>query len=250
MNISTKEIEKITDKVSRFVINNKNNQAFKILKPILDNKVAFVKLDKIGELIGEKGKESYTKFYSFFNKLVEYNAMGSYVIVGRALVSFLDKDFAKVMKKNREYIVVGNVWYVCDIIGERSLGQALVDYFDKTLLTLKIFLKDKNKWIRRSVGVAIHFFNKRVQDNPQKTKKLLKLIEPYMEEKQIDVVKGIGWGLKTIGKYHSKIATDFLIKQIKEGKKLSGTIKRKALEKLDSKDRKKIENLLKEQQIE
>jgi len=68
----------------------------------------------------------------------------------------------------------------------------------------------------------------------------------YIEEKQIDIVKGLGWGLKTIGKYHSKIASEFLIRQIKEGKKLSGTMKRKALEKLEIKDRIRIEKLLKE----
>ncbi len=239
--ISPEEIEKITDEIVNLVLNNKDSRALKILKPILDNKIAFAKLDKIGESIGEKGKGNYNKFYLFFDKLIEYDAMGSYVIAGRALIGFLDKHFEKVMEKSREYIIEGDIWYVCDIIGERSLGYALIDYFDETLLVFKKFLKDENKWVRRSVGVAIHFFSKRVLDDPQKTKKLLKLVEPYIEEKQIDVVKGIGWGLKTIGKYHSKIASEFLIKQIKGGKKLSGTMKRKALEKLEKKDREKVQ---------
>jgi hypothetical protein len=40
--------------------------------------------------------------------------------------------------------------------------------------------------------VAIHFFSKRVADQPEKTKILLHVVEPYLEEKQKDFVKGVG----------------------------------------------------------
>jgi hypothetical protein len=53
-------------------------------------------------------------------------------------------------------------------------------------------LKDENKWVKRSVGVAIHFFSKRLLTEPDKTRRLLDLIESHIEEKQTDVVKGIG----------------------------------------------------------
>ncbi|MBU7016143.1 MAG: DNA alkylation repair protein [Theionarchaea archaeon] len=87
------------------------------------------------------------------------------------------------MEKSREYIIKGDTWYVCDIIGERSLGHALVNSFDKSLPWFKKFLNDENKWVKRSVGAAIHFFSKRVIDQPEKTQLLLDLTEPHIEEK-------------------------------------------------------------------
>lgn len=104
--------------------------------------------------------------------IIDYEAIEGFVIVGQALISLLENEFEQVIWKSREYIVKGDKWYVYDIIGERSLGYALVDHFDETLPWFKWFLKDENKWVRRSVGVAIHFFGKRVLDKPDRTKTL------------------------------------------------------------------------------
>lgn len=85
--------------------------------------------------------------------------------------------------------------------------------------------------------MAIHFFSKRVLDEPNKTWRLLNLIEPYVEEKQVDAVKGIGWGLKTIGKHHPDLLIEFLERQFKSGKKISRLIVRKAITYLDEERR-------------
>ncbi len=137
--------------------------------------------------------------------------------------------------------IKGDKWYVCDIIGERSIGQALVDYFDETLPWLEKFLNDDNKWVKRSAGTAIHFFGKRVRNDAGKTKKLLNLLEPHIEEKQADAVKGIGWGLKTTGRYHPDILSGFLIKQLKNKNKISKLMMRKATTYLSKEKRLKIE---------
>ena len=129
-------------------------------------------------------------------------------------------------------------------MAERSLGYALVNYFDKTLPYLKRFLLDDNRWIKRAVGVAIHFFSKMVVDQPDKTLTLVKLVEPYIEVSQRDVVKGIGWGLKTIGKHHPDLLTGFLVKQLNQGKRLSNLMLKKALTYLPDKDRLKLRNAL------
>lgn len=99
----------------------------------------------------------------------------------------------------------------------------------------------ENKWVVRSVGVAIHFFSKRIKDEPEKIKRLLKLIEPYIEVKQVDVVKGIGWGLKTIGKYHPDLLAAFLEKQWRLRKRMSKLMIRKALTYLPVQEKKRLE---------
>lgn len=133
---------------------------------------------------------------------------------------------------------------MCDIIGERSIGYSLVNHFDRTTVWLKTFLEDENRWVRRSAGMAIHFFSKRVVAQPEKTRILLKLAEPFIEEKQIDAVKGIGWGLKTIGKHHPDLLVEFLKKQVDKKKRMSKVILRKAVTYLDNERKEEMLRML------
>jgi 3-methyladenine DNA glycosylase AlkD len=233
------EINQIAEKVVSLTSAGNTEAAFCMLKQILDRKCPFAKLDSVGRKIGQSGV-GQPQFFEIFDKIIDYNAMGGFVIVGRALIYFLPENFGEVMEKSSEYIIKGDKWYVCDIIGERSLGQALVDYFDETLPWLEKFLKDSNKWVKRSVGVALHFFSKRVLDEPEKTEKLLDLIEPHMEEKQIDFVKGIGWGLKTIGRHHPDLLVQFLKRQIDLKKNVSKLMMRKAVTYLEEEKKAEI----------
>lgn len=243
-NISNQYIRVLADSVGKSILEG-NSEAIQKLKPILDTKCPFSKLDLLGREIGQFGRSQQQKFFKAFDEIIDHNAMGGFVIVGQALIHFLERNFENVMRKSRGYIIRGDVWYVCDIIGERSLGQALVSYFEKTLPWLENFLRDENRWVRRSVGVSIHYFSKRVLHEPEKTKRLLKLVEPYIGEKQIDVVKGIGWGLKTIGKYHPDILIEFLDRQVRAKKRLSRSMMEKAVTYLDRDRKKEMEKLVK-----
>ena len=215
------------------ILADDNEGAVRTLQQLLSAKCEFSELDLVGKEIGHVGTGQPQKFFEAFDKIIDKGTMGGFVIVGRALTCFLETDFQGVMQKSREYTIKGDEWYVCDIIGERSLGQALVDHFDETLPWLDAFLRDENKWVRRSAGVAVHFFGKRVVDDPVKTKKLLNLIEPYIEERDIDAVKGIGWGLKTIGRHHPGILVRFLKRQLRSRKRISKLMVRKALTYVD-----------------
>jgi len=239
-NPTKEEIKLLAGEVTDLILAGENNKAIEILKPILDTKCPFVRLDFLGREIGSAGINKPGIFFKFFDELIDYNAMGGFVIVSRALTEFLENNFDLVMEKSKEYIIKGDVWYVCDIIGERSIGQGLVDYSDETIPVLERFLEDENRWVRRSAGVAVHFFSKRVQNDEEKTKKLLNLIEPHIGEKQIDAIKGIGWGLKTIGKYHPGILLKFLIKQLKNKKKISRVMMRKATTYLDENEKSEV----------
>lgn len=242
--LSKKEIIQIAGKVVNSTLEGNTEAAFYTLKPILDVKCPFSKLDALGRKIGQADTTEPEKFFELFDRIIDCNAMGGYVIVGRALIHFLQDNFEKVMEKSREYIIKGDAWYVCDIIGERSLGQSLVDYFERTLFWMEKFLKDSNNWVKRSVGVAIHFFSKRVLDEPEKTQMLLDLVEPYIEEKQLDVVKGIGWGLKTIGRHHPDLLVTFLKEQIESQKNISKLMMRKAMTYLEEDKKKDVHRVL------
>jgi hypothetical protein len=84
------------------------------------------------------------------------------------------------------------------------MGHALLLFPQKTIPILNKLIKDENKWISRSVGVASHYA----------TKKGLK--KKYAEEMFLILLSrshitdfhpktGIGWGAKTIVKFHPDI---------------------------------------------
>ncbi|MGD2248742.1 MAG: DNA alkylation repair protein [Candidatus Methanofastidiosia archaeon] len=229
ISLSKNERESLGERIISAV--NSQRDALPLLQPILDAKCPFRQLDDIGAYIGKGLIDRLDVLFGLCDTIVEYNAMGGFVIVGHALLEGLPYRFDTVMEKSREYIIQGDIWYVCDIIGERSIGHAVVNYFDKSLPWLKTFLEDENTWVKRSSGVAIHFFSKRVLDEPEKTKILLEVIEPYLEEKHINVVKGIGWGLKTIGRHHPDLLVEFMEKQ--KGRDMSKVLVRKAFTYVD-----------------
>jgi len=242
VNHTKEQIILLAKKVANYILADSCYMAIWSLKPVLDSRCPFSKLDCLGKEIGQLGSGQKEKFFKAFDEIINYNAMGGFVIVSKALIYFIKDEFETVMRKSREYIIKGDAWYVCDIIGERSLGYALINYFDRTLPWLKQFFEDENKWVKRSAGVSIHFFSKRVLDELEKTKKLLSLLEPYIEEKQIDVVKGIGWALKTIGRYHPDMLMEFLRRQLKAKKRISKLMVKKAITYLGDDKKSELEN--------
>lgn len=227
--LSPQSLQRFAEEFVTYIQKNQAKAAADSLKPLLNTKCPFSKLDQLGNLIGNKAKDDPTAFLNAFDCIVESQAMGGFVVVGEALAELLATDFDVAMRKSREYIIKGATWYVCDIIGERSIGKATVKHFERTLPYLEGFLGDENKWVKRSAGVAVHFFAKRVRDNPIKAKALLDVLAPHIEERQVDVVKGIGWGIKTMGRFYPDVAVPFLIEQLDAEKKFSKLMMRKAL---------------------
>jgi len=226
--ISNEKFREITESVHSYATKGDYQKIFPVLKPTLDAKCSFTKLDRMGKMLGDSAQAHPSDLYPLLEEIISYNAMGGYVVVAQALVSLLAVDFDQAMKLSQNYISRGATWYVCDILGERVIGQALHRHFDQTLPWLKRCLSNKDNWVRRSGGVAVHLFVKRNKTGERRIKSILQILEPHIEEKQIDVVKGIGWGLKTIGRHHPDLMDNFLRLQFRQKKRLSGLMVSKA----------------------
>ncbi len=240
MELDKNKIRELSKAITSKIEGEEYSEALGTLTPILDKKVKFYKLDKLGLELGHNNLKEKEKFLRFLDIVIDYEAMGGYVIASKSMIPFLDDDLDTVMKKSREYILKGNVWHVCDNISERSIGLGLVDHFEETLPWLDKFLSSGEPWLQRSTGVAIHFYTKRVRDDPEGIEKLLELIEPYLEVKSKDSVKGLGWGLKTMGRYYPDVLIPFLKDQRKSGRDVSRIIWRKALTYLDEEEKAEI----------
>jgi len=221
-------------------VGRENKEDFwNILNPVLDAKVPFPLLDEMGKRLGEAGRFNPSKYFVVFDEIIAKDKMGGYVIVGQALAAFLETELEASISKATEVIVKGQTWYVCDIVGERVLGQALVAHFDSAISVLERMTVVEDQWVRRSIGVAVHFFAKRNREDIEKMRQLMALLLFVIEDKRVNVVKGVGWGLKTIGKYQPKLVEEYLQETVKT-KRISKLMLRKATTYLDEKTKEKL----------
>ena len=95
--------------------------------------------------------------------------------------------------------------------------------------------------VRRSIGVAVHFFAKRRPEEAESLRRLLHILSLLIEDKRVFVVKGVGWGLKTIGKYQPKLVEEYL-QEVLGTKRISKLMLRKASTYLDEKTKEKLAN--------
>ena len=134
---------------------------------------------------------------------------------------------------------MGKTWYVCDIVGERVFGQALVKHFKPTVAILEEMTSLEEQEVRRSIGVGVHFFAKRKPKDTENMKKLLSVLSNLVGDRRVFVVKGVGWGLKTIGRYQPDLIVEYLQETL-QTTKISKLMLRKATKYLDNETKEKM----------
>jgi 3-methyladenine DNA glycosylase AlkD len=189
-------------------------KALVLLSPVLAARTPFRLLEHIGAAIGTGPTP---RVDNFLKRIASDKTEGGWVIIGCALRQQLDRELAGALARCRKFIVAADVWYGCDILAERVPGPALIADLGTATKLLALWREDDNRWVRRSVGVAVHFWAKRslgLPENAGHAETLLEFLEPMFEEQDPDAVKGVGWGLKTLGKYYPELASSWLAEQI------------------------------------
>jgi hypothetical protein len=163
------------------------------------------------------GESPLEKANSFLGRIGADKTEGGWVVIGSALGAQLDRDQVGAFTRCRAFIITADVWYGADILAERVPGPALVKNFQPAIERLAPWQEDANRWVRRAVGVAAHFWAKRsggVEETVPQAGTLLKFLEPMFWEWEMDAAKGVGWGLKTLGRYYPDQVSDWLVKKI------------------------------------
>jgi hypothetical protein len=188
--------------------------AMAVTAPLLKRRVPFALLDRLAR---EFGRGQMDKSDPFLVMLAKHGAIGSWPIIGTALGEQLEYDLPGALERERTLVQIGDVWYAADTVGERTAGRALVEYLYPAIEQLERWRGDQNRWVRRSIGVAVHVWAKRNRGAERdKARRLLNLLEPLWGEEDIDAVKGIGWGLKTLGRYYPDLMIGWLLVQEKQ----------------------------------
>jgi len=138
------------------------------------------------------------------DRIISMDEIGSYVLAGIILQHRLQEHFPASIDKAVEYIIKGDKWYVCDIIGERVMGYSLLVNPEKTISVLQELTRHANKWIVRSVGVATHYAVKKGVGKDY-VEQLFLLLSGLANTTEFHTKTGIGWGAKTIAKFYPDI---------------------------------------------
>jgi hypothetical protein len=209
--MNSSQARELGEELGKLLCEGNITQALQVINPILATKTPFHMLDRIASATWRKSGSTCLSNLDVFNDLLQNGrSMGGWVIIAGILNGLAGENLVGALKRAKETIIFADVWYATDTLGERVPGRAFVDQFDQTLSLLSIWQSDKSCWIRRTVGVAVHFWAKRCRNDPERARQLMTFLEPMLAEKQIEAIKGVGWGLKTLGRYYPQHLTTWL----------------------------------------
>lgn len=147
------------------------------------------------------------KHFLFLDELVARDRMGSYVMAGMGLQLLLPRQTEIVLERAKSYMIAGNEWYTCDIIGERVFGHAMLIDFDAVYPEMLKAVDHPNIWVVRAVGTGIHYATKKGLDYTA-VMSLFDLLCTQSQRKEFHVKKGMGWAAKTITKHYPEMVRD------------------------------------------
>jgi len=239
------EARQLGMKIHDFIEAGLVREAYALLEPVLSQRTPFPLLDLIGETLA---RDTPSGLDAFLDHVASHKTEGGWVVIASALGTRIDYALEDAFERSQKFILLADVWYATDIFGERVPGRALVVHFDEAWLLLSQWRDHPNPWIRRTVGVAVHFWAKRSQGSPEhlpKAHKLLELLEPLFEERNTVALKGIGWGIKTMGKYYPDLLANWLrVQLLHRHRRPRILMLRKALTYLPPSHRQPIEEIL------
>ena len=205
--------QELGDRIAALLENGEIEKAVELLSSTLAERTPFRLLDAVGAHIC---CEPHEAIHAYLDRIAAERTMGGWVVIASVLRQQLPFDLSGAFERCCTYTESADAWYATDIFGERVPGPALVGQFEPALGILATWRESPNRWIRRITGVAVHYWAKKARGaEPYRTQvcSLLDLLSPMFTERDWDAIKGVGWGLKTLGRYYPEIVSDWLVEQ-------------------------------------
>lgn len=171
-------------------------------KEILSHKVKFPLLEYCGETLYKTFSEN--EHIPFCDQIQALETEGGNVILGIILQKRLANHFNQSLIKATEYIAKADIWYVCDIIGERVFGYSLLHLPQKTIPKIKKLSCHPTNWVIRSLGAGTHYAIKKGLDKDN-VAMVFKILLSMANTTDKEIRQGIGWAAKTTAKFHPDI---------------------------------------------
>ena len=190
---------------------------------LLTNKVKFPLLEFAAHSLFENIPDK--EQIELCNQIANLQTEGGNVLLGIILQNRLANHFDQSFQKAAEYIAQGEIWYVCDIIGERVFGFALLTQPEKTLPEFQKLAKHPAHWVVRAMGAGGHYAIKKGLQ-AQYAQNLFKLLLSLANSSEKEIRQGIGWAAKTTAKFHPEIIGNFQ-KEIQDETNVANWFRRK-----------------------
>jgi hypothetical protein len=236
--VKTQEAKNLGERIAALIGDGQVIEAYDLLSPILAERTPFAMLRRVGGPLGagpQKGIDA------FLDLVATDRTEGGWVVIQSVLAQTLDRDLPGAFARCRDFIVTADVWYAADTLGEGVVGQALVRHLQPALKLLDPWREDDNPWVRRAVGTGVHFWAKRSRGAAElvpQAEVLLAFLEPMWSEWDVIAVKGVGWGLKTMGRSYPNLMADWLPGQV--GRRHRALMLRKAMAGLSGEQRARV----------
>lgn len=133
---------------------------------------------------------------------------GGNVLLGILLQCRLKGHFETSLTKATEYIAQAHIWYICDIIGERVYGYALLHTPVRTHPWLQKLSVHPANWVVRAMGAGIHYAIKKGLP-PEHVALTFPILLSRARSKDKEIRQGIGWAAKTTAKFHPELIRKF-----------------------------------------
>lgn len=173
---------------------------------ILNRKVKFPLLEFCAHELSKKIKEN--EQILLCDKIEALRTEGGNVILGIMLQNRLENHFQESIDKATEYTSKANIWYVCDIIGERVYGYALRHYPDKTIPEIRKLSNHSKNWVVRSLGAGVHYAVRKGLDE-QNVTTVFSILITMANTKDKEIRQGVGWAAKTTARFHPNIIEQY-----------------------------------------
>ena len=168
----------------------------KVKFPILEYLISFF-YDKLNE----------SQLIALLDEVISRDREGSYVLAGKALQLLYEVNPDLALRKVKEYMILGDKWYSCDIMGERVFGHAMLTDFEKVFPMMKQATAHESIWVVRAVGTGIHYATKKGLEAAA-VAHLFDLLCEQKNRMEYHVKKGMGWAVKTVCKFYPKMVRD------------------------------------------
>ncbi|WP_435624837.1 DNA alkylation repair protein [Flagellimonas sp.] len=183
-----------------------NNCIQQIETRILSKKIRFPLLEFCGETFFQEIK--LEEQIAFCAQIERLKTIGGNVIIGIILQKRLHHNLKESIGKAAEYISLADAWYICDIIGERVFGYALLNSWDQTFPLIQDLANHPSNWVVRSLGAGFH---NAIKNGLEKlyVEQLFLLLLSKANVKDKEMKQGMGWAAKTTAKFHPDIIAKF-----------------------------------------
>jgi len=201
--LKQEDVDSVISLLSNGLKNEKTDQLRFTKTPLL-NSIG----DELGKLLEKEGEK-----FDWLAELWKKGDRDEKLVVISALGRISKKDYGGSKLFTLNIIDDLQNWELCDQLALRVVVNLVVHDKDGMFSLMNLWIKSKNKWIRRLAVATIPPY---IRAKKSESKSCLEFLDKVMLDRDKDVKKAVGWALREISKKDSDGVFDFIHRWAKQ----------------------------------